>query len=121
MDEEHNVLKNCVELAIDRCIEGNVLRDFLKQRREEVVDVIQLNYTFERQLMLEREEGRKEGNVEKLVMQICKKLRKNKSVEEITEDLEEEMSVVEMICRVAEQFSPEYDWHKVKEKVWDQT
>lgn len=49
-----------IEMAIDRCIEENVLRDFLKRRRGEVAKVTQLDYTFERQLELEREEARAE-------------------------------------------------------------
>lgn len=136
----YNNLEHCIELAIDRCIEENVLRNFLMRRRTEVVKVMKLDYTFDRQLMLEREdsrqegrakgreegraegreEGREEGNVEKLVMQICKKLKKNKSVEEIADDLEEEISVIELICRIAVGFAPEYDCQKVKERVLEQ-
>lgn len=128
----YNNLEHCIELAIDRCIEENILRDFLMRRRTEVVKVMKLDYTFDRQLMLEREdsrqegreeglaEGREEGNVEKLVIQICKKLKKNKSIEEIAEDLEEEISAIEPICRMAEQFAPEYDWQSVKERVLEQ-
>ena len=43
--------------AIDRCIEENVLKDFLIERRSEVVKVMTLDYTFERRLLLEREEA----------------------------------------------------------------
>lgn len=53
-------LLQVIEMAIDRCIEENVLRDFLKRRRGEVAKVTQLDYTFERQLELEREEARAE-------------------------------------------------------------
>ena len=57
-----------IEKAIDYCIDNNILRDFLKTRRSEVVKNMQLDYTFERQIELERadaiEEGREEGRRE---------------------------------------------------------
>jgi predicted transposase YdaD len=69
-DEDH--LDVAINRAIDRCIEENVLKEFLIENRSEVVKVMQLDYTFERQIELEREaserkglkEGRKEGRQE---------------------------------------------------------
>ena len=113
-------LEHCIERAIDRCIEENVLREFLIRRRTEVVKVMELDYTFDRRLMLEREdsreEGRAEGRIENLITLICKKLRKNKEIEEIADDLEEDVEVIEPICRMAEQFAPEYDYQQVLEQ-----
>ena len=66
-----------------------------------VEKMMQLDYTFERQIELERqageeigwklgeEAGRKLGEEEKLREQIRKKLRKAKTLEQIAEDLEE--------------------------------
>lgn len=45
-------------------IEENVLRSFLMEHRSEVVKVVKLDYTFDRQLMLEREDSREEGRAE---------------------------------------------------------
>lgn len=129
-------LEHCIELAIDYCVERNILREFLIRRRTEVVKVMKLDYTFDRQLMLEREdsreegraegreegreegrvEGRAEGNNEKLIAQICKKLKKSKSIDEIADDLEEDIYVIEPICKIAEQFAPEYDYQQVMER-----
>lgn len=64
MDSGYSDLENAIERAIDRCIEDNVLRQFLTERRSEVVKVVQLDYTFERQIMLEREAGRADGLAE---------------------------------------------------------
>lgn len=65
---EYGELEHAIELAIDRCIGENVLREFLMKHRTEVVKVMKLDYTFDRQLMLERvdsrEEGRKEGRAQ---------------------------------------------------------
>lgn len=63
-DSGYSDLENAIERAIDRCIEDNVLRQFLTERRSEVVKVVQLDYTFERQIILEREEGRADGIAE---------------------------------------------------------
>ena len=57
-------LENAIERAIDRCVEENVLRSFLIGHRWEVVKAMTLDYTFDRQLMLERKEARTEGHRE---------------------------------------------------------
>lgn len=58
-------LVDAIELAIDQCIREDVLKEFLREHRSEVVKMMQLDYTFERQIELEREEaiaeGRKQG------------------------------------------------------------
>ena len=55
-------LEQAINRAIDRCIEENVLKDFLIERRSEVVKVMTLDYTFERRLLLEREEAASDGH-----------------------------------------------------------
>lgn len=50
-----------IQMAIDYCIEHNILRDFLIKRRNEVTKSMKLDYTFDRQLELEREDAREEG------------------------------------------------------------
>ena len=53
--------------------------------------------------------GRTEGKNEKLIEQVCKKLSKGKSPQTIAEDLEEDPTVIEKICKAAEPFAPDYD------------
>ena len=48
----------------------NILADFLKKRYWGVVKVTRLDYTFNRQIMLEREEGREEGREDTLLASI---------------------------------------------------
>ena len=60
-EQEYENLELAINLAIDRCIMENVLRDFLKEHRSEVVKVTQLDYTFDRQIELEREDAKREG------------------------------------------------------------
>jgi hypothetical protein len=63
-ENDYENLQDAIERAIDRCIEENVLREFFMEHRSEVVKVMQLDYTFDRQIMLEREDARKEGREE---------------------------------------------------------
>ena len=51
-------LGKAIDQAIDQCIQEGVLRDFLTKNRAEVTEVMQLDYTFERQIELEREAAR---------------------------------------------------------------
>lgn len=57
-------LQDAIELAIDRCIEEDILADFLRENRWEVVKVVQLDYSHERQISLERRDARAEGKAE---------------------------------------------------------
>ena len=86
-------LKDAIRQAIDQCIREDILRDFLIQHRQEVEKMMQLDYTFERQIELERQAGEeigwKLGEEEKLRELIRKKLRKAKTLEQIAEELEE--------------------------------
>ena len=63
-EQEYDDLATAINRAIDRCIEEDVLADFLRENRSEVVKVTQLDYTFDRQIMLEREDAREEGRQE---------------------------------------------------------
>ena len=94
-------LEKAIQLAIDQCIREDVLKEFLQERGKEVMNVMTLDFTFERRLELQRaeaaEEGEKIGRVQGekigihkiLSEQIRKKLLKNKSLEQIADELEE--------------------------------
>lgn len=63
-ESDYGELEHAIEMAIDRCVEENVLREFLMGHRTEVVKVMRLDYTFDRQLMMERADSRAEGRAE---------------------------------------------------------
>ena len=63
----------------------NVLDKGYNLNRSEVVKVTQLDYTFDRQIMLEREDAREEGRQEKTKKIAQKMLKANKPLEEIME------------------------------------
>ena len=65
------------------------------------------------------EEGEQAG-VEKeikLIEMVCRKLSKNKSVEQIADELEENIENIRSICEVARKFAPEYDKEKIYESI----
>ena len=66
-------------------------------------------------VLLER--GEAAGALRKLISMVCKKMRKNNTIEQIAEDLEEEISVIEPICKAAEEFAPDYDCESVYERM----
>lgn len=60
---------------------------------------------------------RTEGETEKLITQVCKKMRLGQPLEKIAEDLVEDVSVIEPIYRAAEKFAPDYAPESVLEEL----
>ena len=60
------------------------------------------------------EQGVGQGSLQRLVNQVCSKLKKGKTPEEIADALEEPVENIQKICRIAERYAPEYP----VEKVW---
>lgn len=58
-------------------------------------------------------EGKMEGKDWMLVEQVCKKLKKDKTVETIAEELEVEQEKIQSICEAAKACAPEFDCEKV--------
>ena len=59
------------------------------------------------------ERGVGQGRVQILTEQVCRKLKKGKTPEEIADALEEPVENIQKICRIAEQYAPEYPVEKV--------
>ena len=60
--------------------------------------------------------GIEKGEAIKLIELVCKKLKKGKPAEIIAEELEENLSVVERICRIAEEYGTD-DCNKIYERL----
>ena len=60
-----------------------------------------------------REEGMEQGDELRLIRQVCCKLKKGKSIEQIADELEEEEARIQVLCDVARDFAPEYDERKI--------
>jgi hypothetical protein len=65
-ENDYDNLQDAIERAIDRCMEENILRGFFMEHRS-VVKVMQLDYTFDRQILLEREEAQVEGQAKGII------------------------------------------------------
>ena len=91
--------------AIDECIVEGVLKDFLIERKSEVLEMILYSFDKElyekdlKQIAFEEGEqtGLEKGEHNKLISQVQKKLAKGKSVEEIADALEESVEMVQSI------------------------
>ena len=103
--------EEAVQTAIDTCIERGILKDILLAEKGMVLHMLLTEYdekkhlknTFEegRKEGLEEgmEQGRKQGREEKLREQVHKKLSRGKSLTEIAEELEEQISVIEQMIK----------------------
>lgn len=99
-------IEEAVDRAIDECIREDILREFLERNRAEARAMSIYEYDQEEHIRLEREdafedghkigkaEGRAEGEKARLISQIKKKLAKQKSVELIAEELEEDVATI---------------------------
>lgn len=65
-------------------------------------------------------EGRTEGRVEEIITLITKKLKKNKSVETIADELEQDVDYVRYICDIAAKFAPEYTCEKILAEIMEE-
>ncbi len=64
-----------------------------------------------------KQEGREEGLEERLIRQICRKLRKGKSVSQIADEVEEEEESIRAICDAIAPFGPGFDEEEVIAKI----
>lgn len=87
--KDEDDLEADINKAIDYCIENDVLKEFLLERRGEVTKVMALDYTFDKQLEMERADAWKEGRV--AMSKLMNKLLDDGNIEEarrVTEDAE---------------------------------
>ncbi|MCR4991113.1 MAG: hypothetical protein K6A38_09645, partial [Lachnospiraceae bacterium] len=105
--------EEALKAAIDLCIKNNILRDFLKRRRNEVTKEIMIDMTWEVQEKLIREEG---GYI-KLIDQVCRKIQRGKTAAEIAEDLDEDPAEINKIYSVALKHAPDFDVQKIYDEI----
>lgn len=61
LEKKEKDLETAVLKAIDYCINNHILQEFLKERKEEVLHVMTLDYTWERREEIIRKEEREAG------------------------------------------------------------
>ena len=103
--------------AVNRCIVENILKDFLLERREDVQKSMMFDLTYEKQMENAKqewfndgvEEGRAEGTVRYLVTSVVKKVQKNKTLDQIADELEESIEIIQPMYDIVKKYAPEYD------------
>jgi hypothetical protein len=99
-------IEEATETAIDDCIREDILSDFLRNNRAEVMYMTIFEYDEEATLKAigeqEYADGYEHGQQQKLIQQVTKKLQRNQSIEQIAEDLCEEVDVIKSIVRELE-------------------
>lgn len=121
--KSYGTLEEAVDKAVNECIENGVLAEFLLEQKAEVIDVVLTEYDEEKTMQMFKEQGieegielgRVQGETKKLIKLICKKIQKNKSLEEICGDLEDEIEHIRPIYETAKKCAPEYDCDKIYE------
>ncbi|MCI9142097.1 MAG: hypothetical protein HFH87_05660 [Lachnospiraceae bacterium] len=96
MMEELNRMRKEVKEEVKEEVREEVKEEVKEEVREEVRAEV-------------KAEARAEVELYNRVSLVCKKLRKGRTLEEIAEDLEEEISVIEPLYNKAKKFAPDYD------------
>ena len=110
---------------MNRCIAEDILKDFLLERGEDVQKIMMFDLTYEKQMENAKrewyndgvEEGRAEGYssgiaegaVHHLVASVVKKVQKNKTLDQIADELEESVEDIQPIYDIVKKHAPEYD------------
>ena len=103
----------------------DILKKFLLERGEDVQKIMMFDLTYEKQMENAKrewyndgvEEGRAEGYssgiaegaVHHLVASVVKKVQKNKTLEQIADELEESVEDIQLIYDIVNKHAPEYD------------
>ncbi|HJF93614.1 MAG TPA: 3-isopropylmalate dehydrogenase [Lachnoclostridium phocaeense] len=92
------------QAAMDLIVRANW--DKMKEEKEMCEALREL---FADELQESKAQGKEQGEETKLISLVCKKIRKNKAVSVIAEELEEPEEKISLICETARQFAPDYD------------
>ena len=110
-------IEEAVRMAVDECIKEDIMADFFKEHREEVVgaSIWEFNQELNDQAKYEDgyEDGREEEHVSNLIDKVCRKLKKGMPIDEIADALEESIEEIKKIANAAQKFAPEYPLDKI--------
>ncbi len=95
-----------IETEDERLIKLNEIVSEVKESEE--WEAVQMNI-----LEVGIQKGLEQGEQKKIVSQVCKKMAKGYSVEEIADMLEEEPSVIQTIYDIAKPYQPDYDIEQI--------
>jgi|GEM_PF-234982 hypothetical protein len=117
-ESDNKDIKTAVTEAVDECIDEDILEEFFRQHRDEVIDVSIYEYDEEGHMKVVREEGFQQGRESALLSMIIKKVKKGKSVAEIASELEEEVADIQPLYDAVAAAAPEYDMEKIRQTLY---
>ena len=125
--------EEAVKMAVDECINENVLREFLLENKAEVVKMFLTEYnekqtlenTYndgvevgkEKGIEIGKAQGIEFGERRKLIEMVYKKIKRGKTVEEIADDLEEDIEVINPIFNEIEKVGLDKSLEEIIKKV----
>ena len=123
--------EEAVKMAVDECINENVLREFLLENKAEVVKMFLTEYnekqtlenTYndgvevgkEKGIEIGKAQGIEFGERRKLIEMVYKKMKRGKTVEEIADDLEEDIEVINPIFNEIEKLGLDKSLEEIME------
>ena len=114
-------LKHAVNEAIDECIHQDIMADFLRRNRAEVVKMSIYEYDEEKNYRMLQEQSWERGKAEEIISLILKNLKRGCSSAQIADFLDLDKNVVETVCRLASETASDYDLEKIYESYWQLT
>ena len=129
MGVEGDDVRIAVTEAMDECIDEDILVDFFEQHREEVVEVSIYDYDEEkvRKTLVDEaveeivgkvvDEAKKETTQLNMINLIIKKVKKEKTLETIASELEENVEDIKVLYDIVIEAAPEYDVDKIMKKL----
>lgn len=111
-ESDNKDIKTAVTEAVDECIDEDILEEFFRQHRDEVIDVSIYEYDEEGHMKVVREEGFQQGRESALLSMI------GKSVAEIASELEEEVADIQPLYDAVAVAAPEYDMEKIRQTLY---
>ena len=110
-------LTEAVTQAVNDCIKEDILADFLKKNKAEVVSMSLFEYDEKKHERTMMEIGREQGDIRRLSLQIIKKILKNKSLAQIADELEEDPETIQPLYNVVLQHAPDFDMDEIMKDV----
>ena len=120
LDQAQGMLDLTQEELDQKKEELDQVKEELDQVNEELDQVNEeLNQRNEELDQAKREaaQSARRGELTTLIRQCVKKMQKGTSVEDIADMLEEDFSVIQSICNIAEKYAPEYEAEKICKEI----
>lgn len=106
--------------TIEDCEREGIMVDFVREHGSEAVNMIYTQFNMDDALEVRYEEGfedgAEKGDMLRLIKMVYRKLQKGKAPSVIAEELEEELAVIEKICKVVNACGADGDMDKIYEE-----